>query len=100
MWSAAKPMMTTLLQGLQSRSGAAASVAQRVLDDADAIVELSTPLFTAVVFPTADTLPEVRSTRPPASGVVWRCRGRETVGATALRYVACARISEQLATDR
>lgn len=63
MWSAAKPMMSTLLQGLQSRSGAAASVAQRVLDDADAVVELSTPLFTAVVFPTADTLPEVRLAR-------------------------------------
>ena len=60
MWSAAKPMVSSLLQGLQSRAGTAAALKQRVIDDADAVVELSTPLFTAVVFPTADTLPEVR----------------------------------------
>ena len=60
MWSAAKPMLSSLLQGLQSRAGNAATVKQRVIDDADAVVELSTPQFTAVVFPTADTLPEVR----------------------------------------
>ena len=60
MWSAAKPMLTTLLEGLQSRSGAAAAVKRRIIDDADAVVELSTPLYTVVAFPTADTLPEVR----------------------------------------
>jgi hypothetical protein len=61
MWSAAKPMLSSLLQALQSRAGNAATVKQRVIDDADAVVELSTPQFTVVAFPTADTLPEVRS---------------------------------------
>ena len=56
-------MVSSLLQGLQSRAGAAAAVKQRVIDDADAVVELNTPLYTAVVFPTADTLPEVRGPR-------------------------------------
>jgi hypothetical protein len=69
-------MMTSLLQDLQRSGGGAVSApAQRVIDDADAVVELATPAHTAVVFPTADTLGEARGSahahsRAPADTLV------------------------------
>jgi hypothetical protein len=62
-WTAAKPMVSTILTELARASGgtAAAPIVQKVLDESDAVVQLSTPRHTAVVFPTAETLGEVRA---------------------------------------
>jgi hypothetical protein len=60
-WTAAKPMVSAIVSELQRASGAPAAIVQKVLDDGDAVVQLSTPRHTAVVFPTADTLGEVRA---------------------------------------
>ena len=58
MWTAAKPLVTSLLEDLSRPANVA--VTRRVIDDADAVVELSTARHTAVVFPTGETLSEAR----------------------------------------
>lgn len=90
MWTAASPMVGALLRDLSD----GADVRQRVLDEGDAVVQLSAgPALTAVVFPTAETLSEARACVP---GV------RDTThhhGALTARLTArsCARLTRQQA---